>query len=163
MSVIIKMHLYRSKLEKGKIMIVTFIGHRQIPIDLQPLAYSVLCDLIESKGADEFYVGHNGEYDIMIKNTLLQIKEKYPDIRVTVVLSYLPVNNVERVKSEDTLYSEILAKVPRKFAITQRNKWIIEKSQVVVFYVRHSVSNSSKFLDIAKKKGKEIINLAELV
>ncbi len=144
-------------------MIVTFFGHRRVPSTLKPIVYSILCDLIENQNADDFYVGHNGEFDTLIKNALLQAKEKYQHIKFTIVLSHLAVKEIDGIDSKDTLYPDCFEKVPKRFAILSRNKWMIEKSDLVVAYVTNTVTNSAKFLEFAQKKGKKVINLAELL
>ena len=52
-----------------------------------------------------------------------------------------------------------LEKVPLRFAITERNKWMIKNSDYLVCYVNNPLSNANKFKEFAIKKGKHIINL----
>ena len=71
-------------------------------------------------------------------------------------------NNL-RLKEEYDLiiYPEIEEK-PRKYAITYRNKYMIEKSDCVVAYVERSFGGAYSTYKYAKRMGKEIFNLARL-
>lgn len=57
-------------------------------------------------------------------------------------------------------YQEVeawLEMVPKRFAILRRNHWMVTESDVVVAYVRHSVSNAVKTLEYAKQKKKPVL------
>ena len=60
----------------------------------------------------------------------------------------------------ETLYPEGLESVPRRFAISWRNDWMLKQSDVVVCYVRHSLGGSGKFVEKAIRQKKQVINLA---
>ena len=55
---------------------------------------------------------------------------------------------------------EGLEAVPKRFAISLRNDWMLKQSQIVVCYVWHSMGGSGKFVEKAERQGKRIINLA---
>ncbi len=61
----------------------------------------------------------------------------------------------------DTIYPDGLEKVPYKFAICHRNMWMIKNSQTVVAYVNGNTGRSGAFVEKARKRGLDIINLAE--
>ena len=65
--------------------------------------------------------------------------------------------------SMETLYPEGLECVHPRYAISWRNKWMIRESNVVVTYITHSWGGAAQFAEIAKKKGKRIINVAEMI
>ena len=66
-------------------MVCTFFFHIDTPPNIQPLLRTVIIDLIENKNVNLFYVGHNGNFDIMVKNTLKNLKSQYPHIKFFVV------------------------------------------------------------------------------
>jgi len=47
-----------------------------------------------------------------------------------------------------------------RFAISWRNKWMIEQSDYVVTYITHSWGGAAQFAEKAKRQKKGIINLA---
>jgi len=141
-------------------MRVTFFGHRQVLEDIQPLLESTIEDLILHHNANCFYVGNQGEFDSMVYKTLKELKVKYPQISYAVVLAYMPPEG-KNIQREDmpTLYPDGLETVPRKFAISFRNRWLIDHSDTVISYVTYSVGGAATFTALAEKRGKEVIRL----
>ena len=48
--------------------------------------------------------------------------------------------------------------VPRRFAISYRNRWMVESADVVVAYVLHDWGGAAKTLRYAKQKKKQIVS-----
>ncbi|MEE1076148.1 MAG: hypothetical protein UHY68_02655 [Acutalibacteraceae bacterium] len=142
-------------------MNVTFFGHRKTSKEVKIILRKKLINLIEFYNADTFYVGNQGDFDFMVRQVLKELKEVYPHIAYTVVLAYIP--NVgyryEDIDYFDTIYPEELENTPKKFAISKRNFWLIEHSDIVVTCVHNSVGGAAKFKEIAEKKGKWVINI----
>ena len=57
---------------------------------------------------------------------------------------------------------EGIEKVPKRYAILWRNKWMIEHADYVVTYVTRSCGGSAKFQGIAIKMDKRIYDLTTL-
>ena len=144
-------------------MNVTFFGHRDTPQDLAKKLETALIEVIEHDGADTFYVGNQGNFDVMVRQTLQKLKKIYPQIEYAVVLAYMPGSCKEdkRTRDDPTIYPEGLEQVPPKFAIVKRNSWLIEHSDLVITYSRDSFGGAGKWKEYAKKKGKRLINLAD--
>ena len=51
-------------------MKVSFFGLKDTPKEIEPTLRTALVDLIESFGDTEFYVGNNGNFDIMVRRQL---------------------------------------------------------------------------------------------
>ena len=140
-------------------MVCIFFGHRDTyDLERDKLKQAIIKE-IEENGADTFYVGTHGNYDRMVFSVLKELKEVYPTISINEVLAYLPKNDGEDYSY--TVFPEGIELVPKRFAINFRNKWMIEQSDMVIAYVKHSFGGSSKFVEMAKKKNKTVINLAE--
>ena len=142
-------------------MVCTFFGHKDLSSDIDYVLHSVLSDLIDNRNVDTFYLGNQGNYDKSVLRVLKKLSNQYPQIKVTVVLAYLPTKRNQKINC-DTLYPDGMENVPLKFAISKRNMWMIEKSDFVVTYVKHQTGNAAKFKEIAEKKGKTVINTATL-
>lgn len=146
-------------------MICTFFGHRDVVENIQPILRSVLKDLIEQNGVTIFYVGNQGKYDFLVRETLKELKIQYPFISYSVVLAYMPCekdfcacdDNIE------TIYPEELAGTHPKYAIAKRNSWMIDKSDFVVTYVSHISGGAAQFKSLAQRKNKKIIDIAEFI
>ena len=140
-------------------MVVTFIGHSDTSYDIEPILKETIENLITNFNANLFYIGTHGNFDTMAKKCIIQLKQNYPHIKYYCVLAYIPRRINESIDYSDTIFPSGIEKAPPKFAIIQRNNWMIENAEIVICYVRHTFSNSSKFLKIAQKKEKIIINL----
>ena len=143
-------------------MTCTFFGHRYVPQKIEPTLRSTLIDLIEHHEVNLFYVGNHGEFDAMIRRVLRQLSTKYP-IKYHVVLAYMPEKQDEYRLTDysDTILPEGIESVPKRFAITYRNRWMIDKSDFVVTYVVHdAASGAAQFKKLAERKGKAVIDLS---
>lgn len=129
-------------------------------MELQTKIREILTDLIEKQGVNLFYVGNHGNFDLMVKNELKYLSKYYSRIRYFVVLAYLPKNNNENVHDwRNTIYPEGLELTPLRFAIHARNCLMIEWSDYIVTYVKHS-GGAEKYQRLAMKKERTVINLA---
>ncbi len=137
-------------------MTCCFFGHRDIDENIEPLLMKAIEQLVEI-GVKNFYVGNHGAFDKMVHRVLKRICEENPAVKLTVVLAYLPTKEYE-----NSIYPEGLETVPLRFAISYRNKWMIEKSDYVIVYVKRNFGGASKFYETAKKKGKRVINIAKI-
>ena len=143
-------------------MVCTFFGHKDTPKEIEPTLRSTLIDLIENKNVTVFYVGNNGNFDTMVLRQLEDLSQTYP-ITYSVVLAYLPTAKNKYDDSSNTIYPEGLETVPKRFAISWRNKWMIQQSDIVVTYVTHTFGGAAQFKEMAKRQGKTIINLLDVL
>ena len=141
-------------------MTVTFFGHKDTPKEIEPTLRTTLVDLIENHGATEFYVGNNGNFDTMVRRQLEDLSQSY-SITYNVVLAYLPVKKSEYDNFTNTLLPEGIEAVPKRFAISYRNKWMIQQSDIVVNYVTHTYGGAAQFKAMAERQGKMVIELSE--
>ena len=138
-------------------MIVTFCGHAQISQSEKVEKW--LCDvtrkLIE-QGATTFYLGGYGAFDSLAASVLREQKKRYPQIELILVLAYL--NTGRDTSGYDSTVYPPLETVPRRFAISHRNRWMVESADVVVAYVLHDWGGAATTLRCAKQKKKQIIS-----
>ena len=140
-------------------MVVMFCGHRDVVCsdDLTRQLKIVLCDLI-MEGADTFLLGGYGAFDSMAAIVVRELKSKYPHIRSSLVLAYLDRDyNAELY--DDTIFPP-LERVPLRYAISQRNRWMVDTADVVVSYVIHSYGGAATTLRYAEQKKKRVIHLS---
>lgn len=138
-------------------MIVTFCGHAQISQSekIEKWLYAVTQKLIE-QGATTFYLGGYGAFDSLAASVLREQKKQYPQIKLVLVLAYL--NTGKNTSGYDSTVYPPLETVPRRFAISHRNRWMVEASDVVVAYVLHDWGGAATTLRCAKQKKKQIIS-----
>ena len=141
-------------------MTVTFFGHKDTPKEIEPTLRSTLIDLIENKNVTVYYVGNNGNFDTMVRRQLEDLSRTYP-ITYSVVLSYLPTKKSGYDDYTNTILPEGIETVPKRFAISYRNKWMVEQADIVVTYVTHSFGGAAQFKELAERQGKTVIELSE--
>ena len=144
-------------------MTCTFFGHRFVPLKIEPTLRSTLIDLIENHGVDLFYVGNHGAFDAMVRRVLRDLSERYA-ITYHVVLAYMPQksDSLDPMDYSDTILTEGIETVPKRFAISFRNRWMIERADVVITYITHEIgSGAAQFKKLAERKKKRVINLGD--
>lgn len=128
----------------------TFFSHSDCP-DLRAELKNAVMLLVEV-GVDTFYVGNQGRFDAQVRRVLSKL-----GVRYAVVLAYLP--KAANGEFGDTMFPEGLELVHPRFAIDRRNRWMLERSEYVVTYVRHGWGGAAKFAALAERQGKQIIRL----
>lgn len=141
-------------------MLVTFCGHSELSerAAVREWLDHVLEKLI-SDGADTFYLGGYGAFDSLAAAVLREYKANGKAIKTALVLPYLN-SNIDATGYDYTVYPPIET-VPLRFAISKRNEWMIQESDIVVAYVTHGWGGAAKTLEYARRKEKRIIQFAE--
>ena len=137
---------------------VTFFGHRDTPKETEPALRLTLIDLIENKNATLFYVGNHGNFDAMVRHQLEDLSQTYP-ITYSVVLAYLPTEKNKYDNLTNTIYPEGLENIPKRFAISYRNKWMIQQADTVVSYVIRTYGGAAQFKELAERLDKTVFEL----
>ena len=137
----------------------TFFGHRDCPETIKPKLRETLIDLITNHNVDMFYVGHQGQFDAYVHSELKKLKQEYPKINYAVLLAYMPGQRTEYDDYSDTMFPEGIEAVHPRYAISWRNKWMLEKSDYVVTYITHTWGGAYQYARKAIGQGKNVINL----
>ena len=139
---------------------VTFCGHREVqePEKVQKWLYETVSGLI-LEGADVFYLGGYGGFDRMALTVVNKAKEAHPGVRAILVLPYLD-RSMDLDAYDGSIYPP-LEKVPRRYAISRRNRWMVDQADVVVAYVIHEWGGAATTLRYAEAKKKTIIRFPE--
>lgn len=142
-------------------MVVSFFGHRDTPRTIKPLLEQTVQRLICENKDITFLVGTHGAFDLMVQSVLSRVSERYPSISCYVVLSYIPVGEDRKTYDLPTLVPEGIESVPKRFAISFSNKYMVDECNTVVCYIDRDWGGAAQFVEKARKQGKTIINLAE--
>lgn len=137
-------------------MIVTFCGHAELGgrDEVEKWLYDVTGQLIE-EGANTFYLGGYGAFDALAAAVLRRQQQRYPHIERVLVLAYLRPRP-DAADYDDTLYPP-LEKAPLRYAISRRNRWMVEAADVVVAYVLRDWGGAAATLRCARQKHKRIL------
>ena len=147
-------------------MIVTFFGHAHF---IPTKEYEQkLFDLLERRVGDQaadMYLGGYGEFDDFAYTCCKRYQEKHPNTKLVFVTPYLSdtyLHNYSEMQGKTydfILYPEIET-IPKRYAITYRNRYMIEKADFVIAYVMHAYGGAYKAYEYAVKRKKEVLNLA---
>ena len=138
-------------------MVVTFCGHGDTQSD--PAIREWLSETITEQikqGANLFYLGGYGGFDRIAASTVWALKEEYPQILSVLVLPYLDWK-VDTSLYDETTYPP-LETVPRRYAISRRNQWMVDQADTVIACVNHDWGGAAVTLAYAMRKKKAIIN-----
>lgn len=136
----------------------TFFGHRQCQQRIEPMLLQTVEELIREHGVTLFYVGGQGEFDRTVQRVLNRMQERYPKIEWYEVLAYHP----ERKSGEHkTLFPEAAELGPVRFALSRRNRWMVQQADFLICYAAHDWGGAARFVEYALRQRKCVINLAE--
>lgn len=136
----------------------TFFGHRDCPSSIKGALSAEIDRLIYNQRVDTFYVGTQGNFDQMAYAALVELRQRYRNIKVYRVLAYMP--KPTEADSADTIVPEGIEKAHPRYAIIHRNYWMIDHSDYVIAYVTHTFGGAYQAVERAKRKGKETIQIA---
>ena len=158
--------------ENNRIETVCFTGHRSIPKNKAFYLPSRLKSQIEAlieRGATRFRAGGAIGFDTVAALCVLELQEKYPQIKLELVL---PCRDQTRNwgESDVKVYNYILSRAKSTEYVTdyytpwcmhERNRRLVNESQVCIAYLTHSGGGTAYTFGYALEKGLEVINLGE--
>ena len=116
--------------------------------------------LIEEEDVDVFYLGEQGDFEIIAAEVLNELKPTYPFIqRIEVICFAEQLQRNGKIKSDGFEYLDELDRCKRKARIIKRNQWVVDNSDILIFYVNSPYGGAYQSYLYAKKKNKQIINL----
>ena len=149
---------------------VCFFGHRQID-DLRLVEQKVkafIDRLLNEHEYVEFLVGRDGEFDQLVTSAILRCRKRLDTANCSViwVMPYLKSDYIKNRESYDSYYDsvevcELSANAHPKSAIQIRNKAMVDRSDLCVFYVTHKGGGAYQTLRYAEKSDANIFNLCE--
>lgn len=146
--------------------ICCFCGHRDCDGSMREQIKETITDLIKNQGITTFYSGGMGNFDKICENVVRELKREYKDIRLCLVAPYMTKRlNTDR-EYYNAMYGEIiipdLGEVHYKRAITERNKWMVDQSDVILCYVTRGSGGAYTMRQYAAKTDKNVI-LADII
>ena len=148
---------------------VSFFGHRIVPEfwKAEERVESLIHTLLLEKEYVEFLVGRNGDFDQIVSSAVKRQQRRVRDDNsaLILVLPYPTAELRDNLENFEAYYDEIelcsaAAGSHPKGAIQIRNRQMVDRSDLVVFYVDHSSCGAYQTLRYAQIKDKEILNLA---
>lgn len=148
---------------------VSLFGHRIIEdyITVEAKLYELLRIITQRESREiEFLIGRNGDFDQITASVIRKLKKETgnENLFLTLVLPYETAelrNNTEAFESyyDSIEICEASADCNFKYAIVARNRDMVDRSDMVVVYVKNESGGAYQSLKYAEKNQKRVINL----
>lgn len=146
-------------------MRISFCGHASFNGDskYKKCLLDLLEELIDGKDV-EFYLGGYGSFDNFAYECCREYKKNHTNAVLIFVTPYINEsferNHLSFAKRKyDAIIYPPLENVPPKFAITHRNRYMVDISDVIISYISHSFGGAYQTYRYAQKKKKRIFNI----
>lgn len=147
-------------------MIVTFCGHSDFQkSEKYKQAILFFLENTIAQNPVELYFGGYGNFDKFAYDCGKIYKTNHPNTHLVFITPYISEKYLkiqtehEKEKYDFVIYPPIESP-PKKFAISYRNKYMIEKSDFVIAYIEHPFGGAYQSYKYAKRKGKIVFNLS---
>ena len=156
-------------IDKSKI--ACFSGHRKLPLNCDELRAKLKKEIIGliERGVVFFGAGGALGFDMLAEETVLQLKEEYPHIRLILGLPCSPEqqtlkwNNKQRLKYYDILQSadkvRVLSPQYTSGCMLTRNRHLVDNSAYLICYLREKRGGTAYTVAYAEQQGLQIIRL----
>ena len=140
-------------------------GHRTIMKNIENSIYSAVL-LAAQKGCKTFYTGGMGDFDMQFSSAVRKLRIRFPDIKLICVKPYFTNEINTNGEYYAAMYDDIVIPpaiigVHYKRAITARNRWMVDNSDLIVSYIIRDYGGAADTIKYAKRMDKRIISLAE--
>ena len=148
---------------------VSFFGHRYIenPFPIEKALEELIGSLLRSKEYVESLVGRNGDLDQFVSSTIRRCQREIRDNNSAHVwvLPYVTADYRDYEEDYRAYYDEIevfsSARSHYKAAYQARNRSMVDRSHLVVFFVERKEGGAYQTMRYAIQQGKDYINLAD--
>ena len=146
-----------------------FFGHREINAfrEIENKLEILIHKLITEHEYIEFLIGRNGEFDQLVSSVIHRVRKRldYKNCSLTLVLPYMTAEFRDNENSFYDYYDEIEISQSAssghfKSAMQTRNKEMVDRADLVVFYVDHPYGGAYQTLLYAHKKEVPHINMS---
>lgn len=146
-------------------MIITFIGNGTLygAEDIRARLKDKIKGVLSKEGYITFYCGGYGDFDLLCGRVLYELKQEGFLLESFYITPYLTndkrLKDSEFLKHYDGVLYPPLESTPPRFAIVERNKWMIQKSDLIFCCLMDSFGGAGKARAYAEKMKKKIIDL----
>ena len=152
-------------------MTISFIGHALVP-QKDKVGEQVKKQIRNSIGEDRrvvCYLGGYGDFDEICACSCRELKREFEKPERIYVTPYMTSAEQRRIKEmqdrglcDGSLYPP-LENTPPRFAISKRNEWMIDQADLIIAYVNRSYGGAYQSLQMAKRRGKKIVNICDFL
>ena len=142
-----------------------FAGHSRIeePELVKENLINAVENLIANENVLDFQVGKYGCFDDLALSVLIELKHKYENINIDVVIPYLTKSLFYEFQKQIEDYQVVVAQIPqntpRKFQIIKCNEYMINSSDYLITYIRYTWGGAYMTKVYGEKKKIKIIEI----
>ena len=130
-------------------------GHATTPYDAISLIEAAAEKQYNEYYIRTFIVGNRGNFDSHAATAIKNLKKKYGDISLLLLLAYHPAERpVHLTEGFDNSYYPPLEGVPRQYAIVRANQFMVDTADSIICYVNR-IGNTRKLLQQAERRQKK--------
>ena len=150
---------------------VSFFGHRDVYYSkmLESRLDEIIFKLIQEHEFVAFLTGYDGEFDRIATSAVKRAKREYAQHRcdITWIMPYEKADYIKNQKYYDEFFDYIEVcteseKAHPKQAIQVRNRYMVDRSDLTVFWVERKTGGAYMTMKYAENKQAEMINLANI-
>lgn len=151
-----------------EIYTVSFFGHRELSdgFEIEKELEKLVRELIRKKEYIDFLVGCNGEFDTLVSSVIRRIMKEndYGNASHILVLPYQTAEYRDNAENLKEYYTEIeicgqSAAAHFRSAFQIRNRAMVDRSNLVVCFIRHKNGGAYSTVEYAKKQNKRVYYL----
>lgn len=147
----------------------TFSGHREVyHSGLKARLDAEIERLLRIDSEFLFLVGGMGQFDDMGADAVRSAKRRHPEKQITLALVLPYMSNrlntdkeYYRLCFDQIIIPKELDAVYYKAAIQCRNRWMVDRADIVIAYLYRDFGGALRTVRYAQKKGKLVINIVE--
>ena len=143
----------------GSNVTIAFFGHAHY-VEKKEDEERILA-LLEEKIGDadaELYLGGYGGFDAFARSCGAKYRKSHPNTKLIFITPYV-TRDYPKDLYDGSIYPS-LERVPPRFAIQSRNKWMAENANFVIVYVKATYGGAYNAYRHALKKEKDTVNIA---
>ena len=149
---------------------MSFFGHRYIDnfYKIEEKLEEIIRKLIREHEYVDFLVGRDGDFDQIVSSTIKRIKRDVWDCNSSLiwVMPYLKAEYSNNQDNFEEYYDEIevcyeSSKAHPKSAIQIRNKYMVDRSDLIIFYVETTSGGAYQTMKYAERNGKLILKIMD--
>lgn len=148
---------------------VSFFGHRYIdtPLYIREELYKLIASLLRRKEYMEFLVGRDGAFDQLVSSAVRRCKREIRDENSAHI--WIPPYMTAIFRGFESDYREYYDEIEicntasrhYKTAFQARNRNMVDRSDLVVFFVKRHEGGAFQTMRYAMQQNKQCINLAD--
>ena len=148
-------------------MIVTFCGHSDFEKNdnFESMVLKILEENTKNKNV-EFYLGGYGAFDSFAYDCCKKFQKLHPNSTLIYISPYLTVKHqINELNYQNQLYDESiypeLENISPRLAILYRNKYMVDKADFIIAYIKRDWGGAFKTYRYAQQKHKTIYNIVK--